>query len=603
MGGLSSPQDLRTWLPGRSGLPAEQIANLIRLLPGPEVAFTPYRPLAHLASGGMGRIWLAEAPDGALVVVKTLLVESTASGGDYALDDDGAIWIDEPTPTSRKNDTPAGDLVQRLERETRITRSLNHPHIVHCRDHGLTANGQVFLVLEYMASGDLRDLLDDHGPLPEALTLAIVRQVVAALDTAHRQQLLHRDVKPANIFLAADGHAKLADFGFARSNQLNRTQLTLAGSVVGSPLYMAPEQVTADAALDIRCDLYGIGCVLFQCLTGTPPYHGTMHEVMRAHCVAAVPDVRQGHPEITPATAAIVTRLLQKDPARRYADPAALTLALIEAMAGVHLRPDQRVPLPKRDSDSSARLRATTTIDMDLSGKAAAIAAAAVVMAATANGLEAEWLTLAGGDGQLVCCWAKHTLVFGKLRGPGVDVCLRNYPEEAHREACSRMSRQHLALRIERTVCVEDLASANGTACNGQPLAPKQPHDLSPANEHQLELARAVRLSIRVLPVRPLSGSDPGLASDATCDGVIIRRPVNRPELAYAVVLRRMTLGGPGSDLDLPGATGMCELARIHGRWAVRRLPETTWTGLASGDVLTLGTLRLCARPGSPDDL
>ena len=623
MTGLGSPNDLRTWLPGRSGLPAEQIAKLLRLLPGPELVFNPYKPLAHLASGGMGRIWLAEAPSGELVVVKTLLAETTANGADYALDEDGAIWIDEQTPRSKaspnaaKMETPGSDLVQRLERETRITRSLSHPHIVRCIDHGLTPDGQIFLVLEYMASGDLRDLLDDHGPLPEPLVLSICRQVTNALDIAHKQQLLHRDVKPANIFLNADGHAKLADFGFARSNRANRTQLTLAGSVLGSPLYMAPEQVTADAALDIRCDLYGMGCVLFQCLTGTPPYQGTMHDVMRAHCVAQVPDVRRGHPHITHATAAIITRLLQKDPAARFSDPGALKLALIEALAGVQVRPDQLVPLPKLDTDSSARLRATTTFDMDLSGKAAAIAAAAAAAAAVAAtaaqiapGIASEWVTLAGDQQHQVCCWAKPSLTLGKFRGPGVDICLRDYPEEQHREACSRISRAHLLLQVNPAsathsahLSIEDLGSANGTTMAGQPLPPKKPLVILGDAEHQIEFARAVRLAIRAIPTRDLTGGDPGLAFNEPFDGVVLRRPANRPELTYAIVMRRITIGGAGCDVVLPGASGRIDLARIAGHWVVRQAPGEPWAGLASGMVLQLGSVRLCARPGTPDDL
>jgi len=573
----------------------------------------------------MGRIWLAEAPNGDLVVVKTLLAESSANGADYALDEDGAIWIDDQTPSSNplqknaaKMETPGSDMVQRLERETRITRSLSHPHIVRCIDHGLTPDGQIFLVLEYMASGDLRDLLDDHGPLPEPLVLSICRQITNALDVAHKQQLLHRDVKPANIFLNADGHAKLADFGFARSNRANRTQLTLAGSVLGSPLYMAPEQVTADAALDIRCDLYGMGCVLFQCLTGTPPYQGTMHDVMRAHCVAQVPDVRRGHPHISHATAAIITRLLQKDPAARYSDPAALKLALIEALAGVQVRPDQLVPLPKLDTaDSSARLRATTTIDMDLSGKAAAIAAAAAAAAAVAAtaaqiapGIDSEWLTLAGDQQLQVCCWAKPSLTLGKLRGPGVDICLRDYPEELHREACSRISRAHLTVNVNyasatqaANITIEDLGSANGTTLAGQPLPPRKPTIIHGTSEQQVEFARAVRLAIRPIPTRDITGGDPGLPINQPFDGVVLRRPANRPELTYALVMRRITLGGAGCDVEIPGASGRIDLARIAGHWVVRQAPEEPWAGLAIGAVIQLGTVRLCARPGAPDDL
>ena len=617
LSGLHTPDELRRWLPEHAALPPDDLHRLLRLLPTADIVFSPYRPLAHLASGGMGRIWLAEAPDGSVVVVKTLLANTTAQAQAqaqaYVRDDDGTIWLDEPRPTSVTSRliaqaTPGSALVQRLERETRITRSLVHPHIVRCLDHGLTPAGHSFLVLEYMAHGDVRDLLERHRVLPEAVALSIARQIALALDHAHAQQLLHRDVKPANIFLQADGHAKLADFGFARSNRLNRTQLTLAGSILGSPLYMAPEQVTADAALDIRCDLYGLGCVLFECLSGMPPFQGTMHEIMRAHCVAPVPDVRRLQPHLSPGTAAVVTRLLQKDPAARFADPRALAQALAEALAALHLSPTDVVALPALTADLIPdKQPATTTIDIDLSGKAAATAAA-TAETQLLPGLDDEWLTLANAQYQ-VCCWAKTTLTMGKLRDPGVDVCLRNYPEEVHRQACSHMSRSHLQLSVQtpsatnaHTLVLEDLGSANGTTLNGRPLPARLPTTIAGAGD-QIELAQAVRLAIHTVPRRSLSGNDPGLADAAPVDAVVLQRPDNRPHLVYALVLRRFLLGTVGCDIVLAGATSDVEVGRIAGHWAMRTTTTSAWTGITAGTIVPLGSFSLVAQVGSPDDL
>ena len=603
--GLRNPQDLRRWLAASSGLPADLLPALVELLPPPDGrTFAPYTALAHLASGGMGAIWLACAPSGALVVIKTLAGPLRSAAGAVARDADGELWIDEARASS---DSPGGDPAQRLERETRITRSLDHPHIVRCLDHGLASDGQAFLVLEFMADGDLKDLLEDHGPLEEPLVLSLARQVAAALEVAHRQELLHRDVKPGNVFLSADGHAKLADFGFARSNRQNRTLLTMAGSVLGSPLYMAPEQVTADARIDIRCDLYGLGCVLFHCLTGAPPYTGSMHQVLRAHCTAAVPDVRRGRPEISHATAALVARLLHKEPAGRFRDPTELKFALIEAMAGVHLRPDQLVPLPARDGASSARLQAATTVDLPPPPGGAVAAPAPAPEPANAidlsGALETEWLTLVeAASGTQVCCWARPRLVLGKLRGPGVDLCLRNYPEEEHREACTRISRTHLALGIDQGLArIEDLGSANGSSFDGQPLPARQPVALVAGRDHLVEIARTVSLRIRAIARRDSAEGDPAFAP-SDIDAVVCTRQDNRPGLGYALVPRRVSLGGGDADIPLPGARGRIEIGRLDGRW-VRRSQDGAWGSLAAGARMDLDGVQLVARAGSPDDL
>jgi hypothetical protein len=193
-------------------------------------------------------------------------------------------------------------------------------------------------------------------------------------------------------------------------------------------------------------------------------------------------------------------------------------------------------------------------------------------------------------------------VVLGKLRGPGVDLCLRNYPEEEHREACTRISRAHLALEIDQDlVRIEDLGSANGSSCDGQALPAKQPATLVAGRDHQIELARTVTLRIRAIPRREPTGGDPGFASGAL-DAVVCTRPANRPGLGYALVPRQVSLGAGETDLPLPGARGRVEIGRIDGRWA-QRGRDGAWRGLAAGATLDLDGLQLTARSGSPDDL
>ncbi len=582
---LRTPTDLRTWLTTNSQLAAEQISGLVGLLPPQGRDFTPYRTLVRLATGGMGAIWLAAAPNEQLVVVKTLIDGQTGDGV-VATDPDGDLWIIENSHGAAER--PISDALQRLERETRITRSLDHPHVVRCLDQGLTSDGQMFLVLEHMASGDLAELLTDHGHLSEALTLSLARQICAALAIAHGNKLLHRDVKPGNIFLAADGHAKLADFGFARSNQLNRTQLTLAGSVLGSPLYMAPEQVTADTALDIRCDLYGLGCVLFHCLSGTPPYAGSMHAVLRAHCTAPVPELVALRAGLHPLTSALVTRLLQKKPGDRHPDPNAVAGEIAAALHGLGLQSDHLEPLPQH---ASAPVLTPVLAPEKTPEKAP-----------PAEPLIGDCVVLAG-DGVAdecvqVYCLARARLSLGKLRGPSVDVCLRNYPEEAHRTECIAISRMHLAVTATAAqVTVEDLGSANGTTLDGTALAARTPQTLTSGQNHRLEVARTVQLVVRaVTQVNAVAG-------------VVIQRLGNRPQLAYALVIQALSIGGPGADVVLPGAAANSGpgnahlLGQVAGRWVHRAHAAAPWQALHAGDLLVCGGLRLTARNGSCDDL
>jgi hypothetical protein len=209
------------------------------------------------------------------------------------------------------------------------------------------------MVLEFVDSGDLKDLVERRGGLPEGLALAIAYQAADGLAEAHRIHLVHRDIKPPNIFVNQAGQAKLADFGIARSTESNRTMLTMEGAIVGSPLYMSPEQIVTDPNLDIRSDIYALGAVLYFCLAAAPPFDGRLQEVLHKHCTASVPDIRKSRPVISEATGQIIATAMQKERGKRYKDPEELRSALANALVKLGLTPNSAIEEETRQGDLS----------------------------------------------------------------------------------------------------------------------------------------------------------------------------------------------------------------------------------------------------------
>ncbi len=191
---------------------------------------------------------------------------------------------------------PAAADDERFSREIRVAAQLNHPHILTLHDSGEAA-GHHYYVMPFIAGESLRDLLTRDGALPVDEAVSIVREVAEALDYAHRAGIVHRDIKPENILLH-EGHAVVADFGIARALDPSEANLTETGLVVGTPAYLSPEQITNEE-LDGRSDLYSLGCVLFECLTGEAPFSGTSVAAIAQRIVTAAPSVRARRPEIS----------------------------------------------------------------------------------------------------------------------------------------------------------------------------------------------------------------------------------------------------------------------------------------------------------------
>ena len=220
---------------------------------------------------------------------------------------------------------------ERFLREIETTARLAHPHVLPLLDSGEAA-GVLYYAMPYVAGESLRARLTRERQLPVDDALRIAREVADALDYAHRQGVVHRDVKPENILLE-DGHAVVADFGIARAittaggERLAET-LTATGAV-GTPAYMSPEQSAGAREVDGRSDVYALGCVLYELLAGEPPFTGpTAESVIRQHLTAAAPPLTGLCPTLPPAVAVAVTRALAKGPADRFSTAAQFADAL-----------------------------------------------------------------------------------------------------------------------------------------------------------------------------------------------------------------------------------------------------------------------------------
>jgi TolB-like protein/tRNA A-37 threonylcarbamoyl transferase component Bud32 len=236
---------------------------------------------------------------------------------------------------------------ERFLREIKMAAGLTHPHILPVFDSG-EADGLLFYVMPNMAGRSLRERLDRERQLPLDEALRITREVASALDYAHRQQVVHRDIKPENILLH-EGAAMVADFGIGKALSAG-SSVTQTGMALGTPAYMSPEQAGGESSIDGRSDLYSLGCVLYEMLSGEPPFTGpTAQAIIAKRFVSPIPKVRTVR-DVPEAIDAAVTRALARTPVDRYPTAAQFAEALVmvreSGAVGSRTPPEAQKPAP-----------------------------------------------------------------------------------------------------------------------------------------------------------------------------------------------------------------------------------------------------------------
>jgi serine/threonine protein kinase len=272
----------------------------------------PYRIVSFLGAGGMAEVYVGEHVDPALgrrVAIKALRPELCQQQA----------------------------LVDRFMNEARALGRIRHPGVVDIFEVDRLPDGRVCLVMELLRGEPLAAYLKTRGRLPVDEAIAIAAQIASAMSAAHAQRIIHRDLKPDNVFVGsgADGlHVRILDFGVAKLLDGAGEVQTGTKTTLGTAAYMAPEQFRSSRDVDTRADIYALGCLLFEMVTGAPPYPArTLAEQMAGHAFAAIPSAaeRAGAP---PVLDAVLTRMMAKDRADRYGSMQEVVQALAQISGG-----------------------------------------------------------------------------------------------------------------------------------------------------------------------------------------------------------------------------------------------------------------------------
>jgi class 3 adenylate cyclase/tetratricopeptide (TPR) repeat protein/tRNA A-37 threonylcarbamoyl transferase component Bud32 len=281
----------------------------------------PYELLEEIGYGGMATVYRAHQPSVERdVAIKVIL----------------RARLDDP------------EAVQRFQREARLVARLEHPHILPVYDFD-GRHDPPYIVMRYLDSGTLREVMG-KGALPLNEASFLIQQIGSALDYAHRQGIVHRDIKPSNILIDRDGNAFVTDFGIARMVSGGQ-HITMTGALMGTPAYMSPEQAQGQSDLDHRTDIYALGVILYQMLTGELPYaHDNNFSVMMMHVNDPIPSAYQKKPDLPPTIDNVIRRVLAKKPDERYQSAMEMAQALAMVVGSTISAPPTRLRLLMEDA-------------------------------------------------------------------------------------------------------------------------------------------------------------------------------------------------------------------------------------------------------------
>jgi serine/threonine protein kinase len=316
-----------TTLLGETPAAARRGNPRFRTLP---VYFGRYRVVRLIGRGGMGDVYLAE---------------------------DALLGRQVALKFPRFDGDAGGESLARFRREAQIAAGFHHPNLCPIYDLG-QINGIWFLTMPYITGKALSALIAERGGLPENQATSVIACVARAMAVAHKAGVVHRDLKPSNILLKEDGQPVVTDFGLARRNAPFDSLLTNKGALVGTPAYMAPEQIEQDSdEVAATSDIYSLGVILYEVLAGRPPFVGRVDQVLRQILVASAPPITQAAPDVSPALEAVCAKAMSKEPADRFASMEEFARALSPASVTetIALRPQAESFSPQPQARQSAQ--------------------------------------------------------------------------------------------------------------------------------------------------------------------------------------------------------------------------------------------------------
>ena len=264
---------------------------------------------------------------------KYQICNTLATGGTAVLYKAIQTSLDRPVVVKKLHSHLISDpnFTRRFELEAKSAASLDHENIVRIIDFGST-EGNYYIVMEYIDGPSLKDVLESRRIIGEELTLLIAREICMGLDHAHQHGIIHRDIKPANIMITREGQVKITDFGLAKLHQ-SQTQQTVASTLLGTPLYMSPEQAIGDS-IDGRSDLFSLGTICYEAMTGTQPFLGDNYAVVIQNIInGSIPPPSRIRKDVSPAAEALVMKALHREPGKRFRSALEMACA-IESILG-----------------------------------------------------------------------------------------------------------------------------------------------------------------------------------------------------------------------------------------------------------------------------